>query len=117
MQKKVKQKHIEDAEEYANSIGVNLGDLDGYNVQHIFPKNTVTRKKYEIMFKKQAEYDNDLYDNDIERDTILNRPRQFTERIPMDEIDNLSDEDYISYHLFLADYRQDQLNERKISHS
>ena len=108
MGKKAKLKKYEDAEEYAISLGVNLEDLDGFSVQHIFPRTQHTRRKYEKGFIEIDEYDNDLYDDDVARDTILNNnQRKFTERIPMSEMDELSAEDLVAYHKFLQDYREE----------
>lgn len=109
MQKKVKKKHIEDAEEYAISLGVNLEDLDGFDTQYIYPKNTVTRKKYETIYKEREEYINDLYDDTIEAETILNNIKpKFTEKITLEEYDLLDDESKIRYHEYLISKSNEQ---------
>ena len=102
MQKKVKKKHIEDPEEYANSLGLNVEDLDGFSTQYIYPKNTVTRKKYEMIYKEREEYTNDLYDDNVELETIINNIKpKFTEKISLEEYDSLDDDSKILYHEFL----------------
>ena len=109
---KVKTRKPQDYEDYAISMGVNPEDIDGYSVQYAFPRDYKTRIKFSERVNAQDEFDDDLYDEDIALETRKKNKAIFDKKLSLSEIDDLDDESYIAYHIFLADYRQDQINDR-----
>ena len=92
-------------EEYANSLGINPEELQDLSDIYILPKDYKTRIKYSERYNAMEEFYDDLYDSQVELDFRRdNRVRQFTEKISINEMDELTQEELEAYHQFLIDY-------------
>ena len=60
---------VKEYEDYANSLGVNPEDLDGFHEIRILPKRYETRMVYSAIYSAIDEYSDDLYDPQIELET------------------------------------------------
>lgn len=105
---KIRPKKHTDYEDYAYSIGVNPEELSGFHIERVLPKDYKTRIKYSEIYNAYDEFDNDLYDEQEAFETSrANKTRQFTEKISIAEMDELSAEELVAYHKFLQDYREE----------
>ena len=90
----------------------NEGDLDGFQIGRIFPKRFQERRNMEVEINNEILYYDDLLDLDVEIETRQkNAMPKFTRKLSIDEMDELTDEQYIAYAQFLLDYKADQKSE------
>lgn len=62
-------RNAKEYEEYANSLGVNPEELEGFHEIRVLPKRYETRIKYAAQYSALDAFFDDLYDDQIEYET------------------------------------------------
>lgn len=101
---KIKPKHPESFESYAHEHGFNPEEYIGFNSSFIFPKDYKTRLKYSESYNATDEFDNDLYDNQIELETRKNNSQE-----PHTKIQDMTPKEKAAYLQALLDIESESL--------
>lgn len=100
----------ENYENYANSLGVNPEELEGFHEERILPRRYTQRMTYSERYNAYDELEDDLYDDQIEYETRQKNKITFDRKLSISEMDELSDEEYLAYSFFLLDLASEKDN-------